>query len=122
MTNAFALLIYLCVYCLRHSLFHQRADDEALTRLLQTSLFLVASPILAKSMFFMFRSSRTLSIQIFLSLPLLLFPSTCPCKAAIGSLSLFIRFYMSKPQESPFLDLLYHCFTSPKLFSCFFHF
>src|SRR6218665_3224370 len=34
------------------SLFHQRADDEALTRFLQTSLFLVASPILVKSMFF----------------------------------------------------------------------
>src|SRR6218665_4037641 len=31
------------------SLFHQRADDEALTRFLQTSLFLVASPILVKS-------------------------------------------------------------------------
>src|SRR6218665_3062179 len=30
---------------------HQRADDEALTRLLQTFLFLVASPILVKSMF-----------------------------------------------------------------------
>src|SRR6218665_3233685 len=27
---------------------------------------------------------------------------------------------MSKPQESPFLDLFYHCFTCPKLFSCFF--
>ena len=33
------------------SLFHQRAYDEALTRFLQTSLFLVASPILVKSMF-----------------------------------------------------------------------
>src|SRR6218665_537247 len=32
------------------SLFHQRADDEALTRFLQTSLFLVASPVLVKSM------------------------------------------------------------------------
>src|SRR6218665_2203673 len=70
------------------SLFHQRADDEALTRLLQTSLFLVASPILVKSMFLSFRSSLTLSIQVFLCLPLLLFPSTCtcPCKAAFGSL------------------------------------
>src|SRR6218665_726043 len=63
------------------SLFHQRADDEALTRFLQTSLFLVASPILVKSMFLSFRSSLTLSIQVFLCLPLLLFPSTCPCKA-----------------------------------------
>src|SRR6218665_2521432 len=42
------------------SLFHQRADDEALTRFLQTSLFLVASPILVKSMFLSFRSSLTL--------------------------------------------------------------
>src|SRR6218665_3779199 len=53
------------------SLFHQRADDEALTRFLQTSLFLVASPILVKSMFLSFRSSLTLSIQVFLCLPLL---------------------------------------------------
>src|SRR6218665_2462149 len=68
------------------SLFHQRADDETLTRFLQTSLFLVASPILVKSMFFSFRSSLTLSIQVFPCLPLLLFPSTCPCKAAFGSL------------------------------------
>src|SRR6218665_1950168 len=68
------------------SLFHQRADDEALTRFLQTSVFLVASPILVKSMFFSFRSSLTLSIQVFLCLPLLLFPSTCPCKAAFGNL------------------------------------
>src|SRR6218665_1508094 len=52
------------------SLFHQRADDEALTRFLQTSLFLVASPILVKSMFLSFRSSLTLSIQVFLCLPL----------------------------------------------------
>src|SRR6218665_478444 len=68
------------------SLFHQRADDDALTRFLQTSLFLVASPILVKSMFLSFRSSLTLSIQVFLCLPLLLFPSTCPCKAAFGNL------------------------------------
>src|SRR6218665_1014681 len=68
------------------SLFHQRAEDEALTRFLQTSLFLVASPILVKSMFLSFRSSLTLSIQVFLCLPLHLFPSTCPCKAAFGNL------------------------------------
>src|SRR6218665_2259078 len=68
------------------SLFHQRADYEALTRFLQTSLLLVASPILVKSMSFSFRSSLTLSIQVFLCLPLLLFSSTCPCKAAFGSL------------------------------------
>src|SRR6218665_2551391 len=53
----------------QHSIFffpliHQRADDEALTKLLQTSLFLVVSPILVKSIFFSFRSSLTLSIQI----------------------------------------------------------
>src|SRR6218665_1534973 len=48
------------------SLFHQRADDEALTRFLQTSLSLVASPILVKSMFLSFRSSLTLPIQVFL--------------------------------------------------------
>src|SRR6218665_1190797 len=63
------------------SLFHQRADDEARSRFLQTFLFLVAPPILVKSMFLSFRSSLTLSIQVFLCLPLLLFPSTCPCKA-----------------------------------------
>ena len=69
---------------------NQPADDEALTRFLQTSLFLVASPILVKSMFFSFRSSLTLSIQVFLCLPLLPFPSTCPCKAAFGSLYPYI--------------------------------
>src|SRR6218665_1621390 len=36
--------------CLFFSLLHQRAD-KALTKLLHTSLFLVASPILVKSMF-----------------------------------------------------------------------
>src|SRR6218665_884231 len=73
------------------SLFHQRADDEALTRLLQTPLFLVASPILVKSIFLSFRSPMTFSIQVFLCLPLLLFPSTCPCKAAFFSLFPSIR-------------------------------
>src|SRR6218665_1901098 len=46
------------VFCGRiffFSLFHQCADNEALTRLLQTSLFLVASLILVKSMFFSFQ-------------------------------------------------------------------
>jgi len=96
----------------------RRGYHEALTRLLQTSLFLVASPILVKLMFFYLRSSQIFSIQIFLCLPLLLFPSTCPCKAVIGSLSPAIC--MSKSQESPFLDRFYHCLMSPKLFSCFF--
>src|SRR6218665_3420963 len=73
------------------SVFHQRADDEALTRLLQTSLFLVASPFLVKPMFLSFRPSLTLSIQVFLYLPLLLFPSTCPCKAAFGNLFPSVR-------------------------------
>src|SRR6218665_922159 len=44
------------------------------TRLLQTSMFLVVLEIPVKSMFFSFRSSLTLSIQIFFCLPLLLFP------------------------------------------------
>src|SRR6218665_618458 len=52
------------------SLFHQRADDEALTSFLQTSLFLVASPIPVTSMFLSFRSSLTLSIQVCFSFPL----------------------------------------------------
>src|SRR6218665_3546087 len=60
------------------SFLHQRADYEALTRLLQNSVFLVASTILVKSMFSSFKSSLTLSIQIFLCLPLLLFPARCP--------------------------------------------
>ena len=38
------------------TLLHQQADDEAPTRLRQTSMFLVASPILVKSMCFSFRS------------------------------------------------------------------
>src|SRR6218665_1590547 len=55
-------------------LLYRRADNEALTRLLQTSLFLVAFPILVKSMFFSFRSSLTLSTQTFLCLPCFSFP------------------------------------------------
>src|SRR6218665_2033726 len=75
-------------FCFFFSFFQQRADGEALiTRLLPTSLILVASPILVKSTFFTFRSSLTLPIQIFFCLPLHLFPSTWPCKAAIGNLS-----------------------------------
>src|SRR6218665_2710971 len=73
------------------SLFHQRADDEALTRLRQIFLFLVASPILVKSLFFSVSSSLTLPIQVLLCPPLLLFPSTNPCKAAFGSLFPSIR-------------------------------
>src|SRR6218665_1882356 len=87
------------------SLFHQRADDEALTRFLQTSLFLVASPILVKSMFLSFRSSLTLSIQVFLCLPLLLFPSTCPCEAAFGNL--FSSILSTCPNHCSLLFLIF---------------
>src|SRR6218665_731815 len=87
------------------SLFHQRADDEALTRFLQTSLFLVASPILVKSMFLSFRSSLTLSIQVFLCLPLLLFPSTCPCKAAFDNL--FSSILSTCPNHCNLLPLIF---------------
>src|SRR6218665_1444229 len=93
-TQLHLLLIKEVFFCFL-SLLHQRTDDEALVRLLQTTLFLVASPILVKSMFFSFRSSLTLSTQIFLYLPLLLFPFTCLCKAAIGSLSPAIRYFIS---------------------------
>src|SRR6218665_2967464 len=104
------------------SLFHQRADDEALTRLLQTSLFLVASPILVKSMFFSFRSSLTLSIQVIICLPLLLFPSTCPCKAAFGSpfssirstcpnhCSLLFLIFCTTVSSAPSSSLVFHNF------------
>src|SRR6218665_1390901 len=87
------------------SLFHQRADDEALTRFLQTSLFLVASPILVKSMFLSFRSSPTLSIQVFLCLPLLLFPSKCPRKAAFGNL--FSSILSTCPNHCSLLFLIF---------------
>src|SRR6218665_3901017 len=89
-TQLHLLLIKEVFFCFL-SLLHQRTDDEALVRLLQTTLFLVASPILVQSMFFSFRSSLTLSTQIFLYLPLLPFPSTCPGKAVIVSLSPSIR-------------------------------
>jgi len=61
--------MYVCVtiFFVFFSLFHQRADDEGLTRFLQTSLLLFAAPILVKSMFLSFRSSLTLSIQVFLN-------------------------------------------------------
>src|ERR1043165_201087 len=69
-------------------LFHQLlSDDEAFTILLQSSLFMTVSPISAKSVPFSLRSSLMLSIQVFLCLPLLLSPLTCPCNAAFGSLS-----------------------------------
>src|SRR6218665_321889 len=74
------------------SLFHQRADDEALTRLLQTSLFLVASPILVKSIFFLFQVFPDIVHPgLPLSTSASLSPSTYPCKAAFGSLFPSIR-------------------------------
>src|SRR6218665_2249456 len=94
------------------SLLHQRADDEALTRLLQTSLFLVVSPILVKSMFFSFRFCLSLPIQIFLCLPLFLFPSTCPYEAAFGSLFLSIR--PTCPNHCSLLFLIF-CTTAFRL-------
>src|SRR6218665_543594 len=70
-------IYYLYIHLFCFSLLHHPADDGALTRFLQTSLFLVASPILVKSMhFFSVRTSLTLSIQVILCFPLLLFPST----------------------------------------------
>src|SRR6218665_2985920 len=103
------------------SLFHQRADDEALTRFLRTSLLLVASPILVKSMFFSFGSSLTLSIQVFLCLPLLLFPSTYPCKDAFGSL--FSSILSTCPNHCSLLFLIFCTTVSSapsSLFSCLF--
>src|SRR6218665_1742093 len=103
------------------SLFHQRADDEALTRFLQTSLLLVASPILVKSMFFSFRSSLTLSIQVFLCLPLLLFPSTCPCRAAFDSILSSILSTCPNHCSLLFLIVCITVSSGPSsLFSCLF--
>src|SRR6218665_2849373 len=65
-------------------LFHQLADDEALIILLQTSLFLVFHNAVDNGMPISSKSSLTLSIHLFLGLPLLLSPLTCPCSAAFG--------------------------------------
>src|SRR6218665_1487332 len=64
--------------------------------------------------FFSFRSSLTLSIQVFLCLPLLLFP----CIHIHVKLHLVVFSPPSVPRvqttvQSPFSDLLYHCFLSP---------
>src|SRR6218665_2851612 len=59
-------------------------------------------------MFLTFRSSLTLSIQVFLCLPLLLFPSTCPCKATFGNL------FSSIPSTCPsHCNLLFLIFCIP---------
>ena len=60
--------------------------------------------------------------KIFLCLRLLLFPSTCPCKAAIGSLSPSLSYTcpLSKPLESSSLDLFYHSSLSPSSFHIFY--
>src|SRR6218665_1469350 len=67
-------------------LFRQLADDEALIMFLQTSLFLVSPYAIDKCMCISSKSTLTLSIHLFLCLPLLISPLTCPCSAACGSL------------------------------------
>jgi len=66
-------------------LFHQLADNEALIILLQTSPLLAFPYAIDNCM--PSKTSLTLSlIHLFLGLPLLLSPLTCPCSAAFGSL------------------------------------
>ena len=72
-------------------------------------------------MFFSFRSSMTLSIQIFLCLPLLIFPSRRPCKTTIGSLFPFIRSTCSNHRSLPFWSFLL-LFHEPQALPLFFHF
>src|SRR6218665_2639990 len=60
--------------------------------------------------FFSFRSSLTLSIQVFICLSLLLFPSTCPCKAAFGSL--FCSILSTCPNHSYHCSLLFLIFCT----------
>src|SRR6218665_73715 len=67
-------------------LFHRLADDEALIILQQTSLFLVLPYAVDNCMPLSSKSFLTLSIHLFLGLPLLLSPLTCQCSAAFGSL------------------------------------
>src|SRR6218665_1680221 len=62
-------------------LFRQLADNEALIIFLQTSLFLVSPYAVDNCMCLSSKSSLTLSIHLFLRLPLLLSPLTCPCSA-----------------------------------------
>ena len=69
-------------YLLFFLLFHQLADDEVLIIFLQTSLFLLFPYAVDCCMPPSSKSSPTLSIHLFLCLPLLLSPLTCPCSAA----------------------------------------
>ena len=66
------------------------ANDESLTWHLQIVLSLILSMASLISMFCALRSSIILSIQVFLCLPRLRVPSTCPYRAAAGSLLSFI--------------------------------
>src|SRR6218665_1989796 len=90
-------------------------------RLLQDSsgslCFSSLHPILVNSMFFSFRSYLTLSIQVFLCLPLLLFPYS-PCKDAFGSLFPSIRSTCSNHCSLLFLIFCITVSSAPKLFSC----
>src|SRR6218665_2314863 len=63
------------------------------------------------------KSSHTLSIHLFLCLPLLLSPLTCPRSAAFGSLFPSILSTCPKHSSLPFV-LLYHRFVCSKFFSC----
>src|SRR6218665_2843127 len=65
------------------------------------------------------KSSLTLSIHLFLCIPVLLYPLICTCSAAFGSL--FPSILSTCPNHSsPLLfDLLYHRFPCSKFFSCF---
>src|SRR6218665_109741 len=65
------------------------------------------------------KSSLTLSIHLFLCIPVLLYPLICTCSAAFGSL--FPSILSTCPNHSsPLLfDLLYHRFHCSKFFSCF---
>src|SRR6218665_2761438 len=56
-------------------------------------------------MFLSFRSSLALPIQVFLCLPLLLFPSTCPCNAAYGNL--FSSILSTCPNHCSLLFLIF---------------
>src|SRR6218665_3553803 len=80
-TKRSVTLILLLLSALR-----QLADDEAFIIFLRTSLFLVSPYAVDNCMCLSSKSSLTLSIHLFLCLPLLLSPLTRPCSAACGSL------------------------------------
>src|SRR5678816_3386837 len=64
------------------------ANDESTTCRLQNSLSLIFSFASPMFMFIFSRSSRILSIHVLCCLRLLLVPSTYPCRAIDGNLSL----------------------------------